>query len=191
MRLATVSVYVLIACYFVVERSLRKGQPALDLKPGEFDVGSSKVLLLSGTICLSMVVAAPLLNTHSIGYWGDLNINWLGLVAMVAGLGLRFWSAKTLGEFYTRTLRMVENQTIVRQPPYNVIRHPGYLGTLLMEIGAGLALANWIILLTAIVIGIPSRVYRICVEERMLETSFGQEYQTHSNSTWKLVPFVY
>lgn len=110
---------------------------------------------------------------------------------MLGGLMMRYWAAKTLGEFYTRTLQIVEGQEIVDQAPYNVIRHPGYLGTLSMEIGAGLAVTNWVVLLAAVLIGITSRTYRIGAEEKMLEARFGEEYKVYSNKTWKLVPFLY
>ena len=86
-----------------------------------------------------LFIAAPVLNAHQIGYWSYTTVGWLGLVLMLSGLALRYWAAKTLDQFYTRTLQIIEGQKIVSQAPYNVIRHPGYLGTLLMEIGAGLA----------------------------------------------------
>ncbi|NDJ20023.1 isoprenylcysteine carboxylmethyltransferase family protein, partial [Myxacorys almedinensis A] len=44
MTITTVSAYILIAFYFVMERSLRKGKQALNLKPGAADGGSSQVL---------------------------------------------------------------------------------------------------------------------------------------------------
>lgn len=110
---------------------------------------------------------------------------------MICGLAIRYWAAKTLGEFYTRTLQIIEGQKIINQAPYNVIRHPGYFGTLLMEIGAGLAVMNWVVLLVAVVIGITSRAYRIGVEEKMLEANFGEEYKVYADNTWKLVPFLY
>lgn len=142
MTITTVSAYLLIACYFVMERSLRKGQQALSLKPGEADAGSSQVLWISGMVSILLVIAAPILNTHQIGYWDNATVGSIGLTLMLGGLAMRYWAAKTLGEFYTRTLQVIEGQGIVNQAPYNVIRHPGYLGTLLMEIGAGLAVTN-------------------------------------------------
>ncbi|MBD2532536.1 hypothetical protein H6G97_24310 [Nostoc flagelliforme FACHB-838] len=62
---------------------------------------------------------------------------------MLGGLVLRYWAAKTFGKFYTKTLQTPEQQEIIQQALYNIIRHPGYLGTFLMEIGAGLTIANW------------------------------------------------
>ncbi len=191
MTITTVSAYFLIACFFVMERALRKGKQALNLKPGLADAGSSQVLWVSGVMSILLVIAAPILNADQIGYWNNASVAWLGLVLMLSGLVVRSWAAKTLGEFYTRTLQIIEGQRIVNHAPYNVIRHPGYLGTLLLEIGAGLAMTNWVVLLALVVIGIPSRAYRISVEEKMLTASFGEEYKIYSDKTWKLFPFLY
>jgi protein-S-isoprenylcysteine O-methyltransferase Ste14 len=191
MTITAVSAYLLIACYFLMERSLRKDKRALNLTPGAADAGSSQVLWISGAISLLLIIAAPALNTYRIGYWSHTSIGWLGLILMLGGLVMRYWAAKTLGNFYTRTLQIVEGQEIVNQAPYNVIRHPGYLGTFLMEIGAGLAVANWVVLLVAVVIGMTSRAYRIDIEEKMLEANFGKQYKAYSDKTWKLVPLLY
>ncbi|XGV94685.1 MAG: isoprenylcysteine carboxylmethyltransferase family protein [Leptolyngbya sp. BL-A-14] len=191
MTITTVSAYFLIACYFVMERSLRKGQQSLSLKPGEVDAGSSQVLWISGVVSILLIIAAPVLNTHQIGYWDNETVGLIGLTLMIGGLVMRYWAAKTLGEFYTRTLQVIKGQEIVNQAPYNVIRHPGYLGTLLMEIGAGLAVTNWAVLLALLAIGVTSRAYRIGVEEKMLEANFGEEYKVYSDRTWRLIPFVY
>lgn len=50
MAITTLLTYLLIIGYFVIERSLRKGEPALSLNTGEFDRGSSKAILIKGTI---------------------------------------------------------------------------------------------------------------------------------------------
>jgi protein-S-isoprenylcysteine O-methyltransferase Ste14 len=191
MTTTTVLAYVAIACYFIIERLLRKGKQALNLKPGVADAGSSQILWIAGAIELLLVIVAPLLNIYQIGYLNRQDIGWLGLILMLSGLIIRYWAAKTLGNYYTRTLQTIEGQKIVNNPPYNIIRHPGYLGTLLLEIGAGLAVKNLLVLLAALVFGIVSRVYRIEVEEKMLARSFGEPYKLYCSNTWKLVPFLY
>lgn len=110
---------------------------------------------------------------------------------MLGGIIIRYWAAKTLDKFYTRTLQIIEGQEIVTQAPYNLIRHPGYLGTFLLGFGAALAVTNWIVLLILVVIEFVSKASRINVEEKMLEAKFGEDYKTYSNRTWKLVPFIY
>jgi protein-S-isoprenylcysteine O-methyltransferase Ste14 len=191
MTITTILTYLLIVGYFAIERSLRKGQPALNLQPGLADAGSSQVLLIGGLINLMLAIAAPILNSYQLGNWQPVSIGWLGLLLMIAGLALRYWAATVLGESYTRTLQVIEGQEILDQSPYNIIRHPGYLGTLLLEIGAGLAVTNWIVCGIAIVIGLFSRIYRITVEETMLIENFGEKYQTYADRTWRLLPFLY
>lgn len=191
MTITTILVYFLIICYFVIERLLRQGEKALSLKAGEYDQGSSKVILTSGLISILLVLFAPILNTYQVGYWNNGYITWVGLIIMLGGLTLRFWVAKTLGQFYTRTLQTVEAQQVIDQAPYSVIRHPGYLGTFLMEIGAGLAIANWIVLAILVFTGILSRFYRIQIEEKMLGIIFEEQYKVYSEKTWRLIPFIY
>jgi protein-S-isoprenylcysteine O-methyltransferase Ste14 len=191
MTITTVLAYLLIVSYFVMERSLRKGQQALNLNPGLSDAGSSKLLWLSGIISILLVMAAPALNHYQIGDINFVTIGWLGLFLMLLGLAMRYWAAKILGKFYTRTLQIIEDQRIVDQAPYNIIRHPGYLGTFLMEMGAGLAIMNWILLLVIVMIGMMSRAYRISAEETMLEAHFAEAYKLYSERTWKLIPFLY
>jgi hypothetical protein len=61
-----------------------------------------------------------------------------GLVVEATGLALRAWSMRALGGSYSRTLRVVEDedqQTVVDAGPYRLIRHPGYLGSLLTWVG--------------------------------------------------------
>lgn len=187
----TILAYGLIASYFVIERSLRKGSAALDLKPKASDAGSSQVLWVSGTVGLLLAIAAPILNQYSIGHWQNTSAAWFGLMLMVAGLSLRYWAAKTLGEFYTRTLQTSARQTIVDTGPYKIVRHPGYLGTLLLNVGAGLALMNLIVFSIGLTIGTLSRFYRIQAEERMLAAAFSEQFEQYASKTWRLIPYIY
>lgn len=191
MTTTTFLAYLLIACYFVMERLLRKGEQALSLQTGESDRGSSRLMWTSGSFNLFVVLLAPVFNTYHIGYWSNTYVGWIGLLLMVSGLTLRYWAAKTLGEFYTRTLQIIERHQIVDRGLYRVIRHPGYLGTFLMEVGTGLAVTNWIVLPVITLIGVVSRAYRIRAEEEMLETAFGAQYKEYLAKTWRLVPFIY
>jgi len=191
MTITTILAYLLIVCYFVIERKLRKGEKARSLTVGPFDQGSSQIMWTSGLFSIMLVLVAPVLNAYQLGYWSSAYMSWFGLLIMLNGLILRYWAAKTLGEFYTRTLQIIEGQQIVDQAPYNILRHPGYLGIFLMEIGAGLAIANWVVLLIIVIIGVFSSVYRIQAEEEMLLTTFGEQYKVYSQKTWRLIPLIY
>lgn len=191
MTITTFLAYFIIICYFIIERLLRKGTNAISLEAGESDRGSSKIIWVSGLFNIVLVLFAPILNAYWVGYLNSTYVAWAGILLMLGGLGLRYWAAKILDRYYTRTLQIIEGQQIVVRSPYSIIRHPGYLGTFLMEIGASFAVNNWIVLLIITTAGVLSRTYRIHVEEQMLLATFEEQYKVYAEKTWRMIPFIY
>ena len=95
------------------------------------------------------------------------------------------------GQSYTRTLHIVEAQGLVQTGPYARIRHPGYLGSLLLWSGA--ATASGSVLAPILVLGVLLIAYciRIGAEDRMLETRFGALFGAYRQRSWRLLPFLY
>ena len=89
----------------------------------------------------------------------------LGFVLQAAGLSIRVWSMKSLAESYSRTLRVTNGQTVNESGPYRFVRHPGYLGSLL--IWAGFSLTSASVPVVGLVAGllIPAYRQRILAEE--------------------------
>ena len=110
---------------------------------------------------------------------------------MVVGIELRVWAARTLGSYYTRTLLTTKEQEVVATGPYARIRHPGYLGNILLWSGFGVLSANLAIALLFPVMFVAASVYRISVEERMLAGTLGKDYAEYRRRTYRLVPLVY
>ncbi len=73
----------------------------------------------------------------------------------------------------------------------NRAAHPSYTGLLLWSVG--LALFNPSLPGLAILFAttLPQMVYRIHVEERMMEERFGDAWGTYRRSTRMLLPFVW
>jgi protein-S-isoprenylcysteine O-methyltransferase Ste14 len=184
----TVLAFGLAVCFFAIEPLFRRGQAAKSLERTASDKGSSTMIVVLFWI---VVILPPLLNFLQIGQMKSSAIAWLGLLLMVFGLGLRFWSMRVLGEYYTRTLRVTEKQAIITQGPYRIIRHPGYLGTICVWIGFPLAVGNWVATLIAAILLLGVYGYRIRSEEAMLVERFGNEYQVYRKRSWRLIPFVY
>jgi len=190
--LTTILGYALISFFLASEGRTRKGQPAQSLERGGFDrkstafVGAAWLLTGSG-----LLLALPL-NYFRIGSmtFGSV-VGWSGLLIAAGGISIRLWANRTLGEHYTRTLRVATTQTILQKGPYRNIRHPGYLGSTLMWVGAGLATTNWIVVILAVVLMSAAYYYRIRVEEEMLMVTLGAEYLEYKARTWRLIPFVF
>jgi protein-S-isoprenylcysteine O-methyltransferase Ste14 len=191
--MTTILAYLVIVSFFILERRLRQGREAKSREATESDRRSTQRVGMAFGLSLVFVVAAPILNALHVGQiaWHSTLLGWGGLAVMITGLALRVWAARVLGRFYTRTLRTIEQQQIVQRGPYHMIRHPGYLGTLLMWIGAGLAVLNWITLAVIVLIMISAYIYRVQSEESMLAEAFGEEFAAYKAKTWRLIPFIY
>jgi protein-S-isoprenylcysteine O-methyltransferase Ste14 len=63
---------------------------------------------------------------------------------MFLGLLLRIWAARTLGEFYTRTLVVGTHQMLVEKGPYRWLRHPGYFGDIVLWFGVSTIICRYL-----------------------------------------------
>jgi protein-S-isoprenylcysteine O-methyltransferase Ste14 len=74
---------------------------------------------------------------------------------------------------------------------YRWVRHPSYTGGILMYLGTGIALTNWLSAIMMSVAGAVGYVYRVHVEERALEANLGGRYQEYMRRTKRFIPFVF
>jgi protein-S-isoprenylcysteine O-methyltransferase len=189
MVLTTLLGYFLLVVFFCLEGRLRRGAAAKSCEAGEFDRRTTLYIGYAYFISSAALLAAWLLISLRLGrmpYWAA----WLGVVFALAGPLMRTWANHVLGGFYTRTLQATKDQTIVRNGPYRLIRHPGYLGMILMWIGVSAASGNWIALLVVLCVIAAAYHYRIQNEEKML-LGMLPGYAEYSSTTWKLLPPIY
>jgi protein-S-isoprenylcysteine O-methyltransferase Ste14 len=178
--------YLILIAYIVITGIRRK----TTLEVGPVDQRSTRLLSLAIAINITLLILAIDLNYLQIGLMADV-IGWIGIAVMLCGIALRMWAFRTLGGFYTPTLRISESQRVVQDGPYKYVRHPGYLGVILLLVGAGLATVNWIIAALVTFIAAAAYRYRINAEERMLVAAFGEQYAAYMKHTWRLLPFVW
>jgi protein-S-isoprenylcysteine O-methyltransferase Ste14 len=190
--LSTIGAYVLIIVYFATDAGLRSGERAKSIAVEKTDQKSTQYLLYSFLVSIVLLLLAPLINYLRLGQLaGGWFPGWIGEVLMLFGIVLRIWATKVLGRFYTRILLTSADHRIVQSGPYRIVRHPGYSGSLLVWIGAGLATSNWIVfVIITLVCGI-SYYYRIQNEEAMLLDKFGKEYEEYTRRTTRVIPFIY
>ena len=154
----------------------------------EADRGTKRILvggmlagLVAGWLAAHYVPAAELFGSGWL---------WVGLGLLVAwsGFALRIVAIAVLGRFFRRDVSVEPGQTIVRRGPYRLIRHPAYAGNLLIALGLGLALANWLSIMVLIVQPLAGHLPRIRVEEAALEEALGGPYRAYEAVTNRLVP---
>jgi protein-S-isoprenylcysteine O-methyltransferase Ste14 len=178
-----------MVAFLVIQELLRRTPEAKTLQRGAFERGS---MLIIGV-------------TLGVGLWFPLIVNALGfalfpidiveglvaLAVMLIGLGLRVWAAVTLGGYYTRTLTTTKAHKVVTTGPYSLVRHPAYLGVILLWLGFGVLSSSLVVAFIFPVMFVAVYLYRISVEERMLVEVLGNAYVQYQRRTRKLIPFVY
>ena len=115
----------------------------------------------------------------------------IGTIIMLLGIALRIWAIITLGKSFRTTVETHQNQKVITNGPYKLIRHPSYTGLLLTGCGYGIALQNWLSLIFSVVLPLVALRYRIHIEERAMVKSLGTEYQTYQRNTKKLIPWIW
>jgi protein-S-isoprenylcysteine O-methyltransferase Ste14 len=110
---------------------------------------------------------------------------------MIVGLAVRWTAILTLGKAFSSNVAIQESQTIQRSGLYSIVRHPSYLGMLIIFFAIGVHARNWLAFAVVMVPTTVALLYRIHVEEIALREAFGAEYADYSKSTKRLIPGIY
>jgi protein-S-isoprenylcysteine O-methyltransferase Ste14 len=114
----------------------------------------------------------------------------IGLVMIISGIVVRLIAIITLGKNFSGRLRIREGHTLVKTGIYHWIRHPAYLGAILLFLGFPVMVSSILGLLTTMLL-VAYLLYRIKLEEKMLIDRFGDEYIEYMGQSKRLLPFVY
>lgn len=120
--------------------------------------------------------------------------SWLETVAVIllaAAIIFRLTAIIILGKAFSANVAIKDSQRICKAGPYRFLRHPSYLGLLLVFLAIGIHSRNWLNFAEVMVPTTIALVYRIAVEEKALRAAFGEEYITYSRATWRIIPGVY
>jgi protein-S-isoprenylcysteine O-methyltransferase Ste14 len=180
--------YVLLIFFFLIDFIIRKGKTAKSIEQTKDD--NLSTIFIGFTFFIVLVLSA-VLNFFNLGEFDNSALARIGVIIMITGILIRIHSMLTLSHYYTRTLITVEKQKIVKKGLYKIIRHPGYLGTILIWSSAGLAMENKIIFTVATILILIAYYYRINNEEKMLLQNFGDEYADYKKQSWRLIPLIW
>ena len=115
----------------------------------------------------------------------------VGIVVIVLGAALRWWSVATLGRFFTVTVGVADDHRLIDSGPYSLVRHPSYTGILIVFLGLGIGLDSWLSIVVSVVVPGLACAYRIAHEERELRAGLGESYDAYSRRTDRLLPGVW
>jgi protein-S-isoprenylcysteine O-methyltransferase Ste14 len=115
----------------------------------------------------------------------------VGMALFVIGFIIRIHSLLTLKQYFTYSVAKVENHKIIETGMYKFIRHPGYLGQLIIFFGISISISNWLSIPAMMIPVTLGYLYRISVEERFMLEQLGEDYLNYRARTKRLIPMVY
>ena len=186
----TLIVLFVLFLYVPIGRFYRIGEDAKTLNKTKYDKGSSNLAGFAYLSSLIVIFSGAVLTYLKVAYFDYGLASWVGVMMAITGFLIRLLASFALGRFYTRTIRITDHHEIVMTGIYKYIRHPGYLGVLLIFMGAALAISNWISLIYIGLVMPASLIYRIHVEETMMMDHFGETYRVYMKKTGRLMPHL-
>lgn len=118
-----------------------------------------------------------------------VGVSLAGNVMVALGLYINFLVFKE-NSFGGSTVQTFDSQRVISTGPYSLVRHPMYLGVLIMMIGVPFALGAWRGL-AILAILLPGLVWRILDEEKLLIKDLPGYAEYTKKVRYRLVPYVW
>ncbi|HEY8806347.1 MAG TPA: isoprenylcysteine carboxylmethyltransferase family protein [Candidatus Limnocylindria bacterium] len=119
----------------------------------------------------------------------------LAPAAQLAGFALALssalfaaWGMWTLGRSYGIRLDLFDGHTLKTDGAFALVRHPMYLGIVLFNIGAAIALESLALLVLTAIVVVPFTIARIAAEDGVLREAFGTRHVEYARRVPALMP---
>jgi protein-S-isoprenylcysteine O-methyltransferase Ste14 len=174
-----IGIYLAIKDPALLERRLKAG-PGAETRPLQ------KALI---TVAFAGSIALPVVCVLDYRFgWSHVppSVSVLGNVLVALGLmiDLRVFRENSYG---ASTIERMEDQKVISTGPYAWVRHPMYVGVIVMVIGAPLALGSYWGLLF-LLLNVPVLILRILDEEKMLQQELEGYSDYMKEVRYRLVP---
>jgi protein-S-isoprenylcysteine O-methyltransferase Ste14 len=179
-----VFVWAVVPEFTVIRKAQRSGAAK-----SAADAGSMRVILAGNQIAMFVGFGAPWVFSGA-AMPDPLAFFWIGTALLIAGSLLRRHCFRVLGKFFTGAVTVQSDHAVIDQGAYRWVRHPAYTGGIVMFIGIGIALGNWISVAVLTLIPTAAYWYRVRVEERALVETLGEPYRAYMQTRKRFVPFV-
>jgi protein-S-isoprenylcysteine O-methyltransferase len=153
------------------------------------DKGSLRLLYVLITIGYALSFAVGATRIGRMDRWDAFFA--VGVVLTAIGLVIRIQSIMTLKQYFTYSVGQVENHRLIETGLYKIIRHPGYLGQLMIFAGISTSLSNWLSILLMMIPTTIGYIYRMKVEEGFMMEQMGEDYLNYQKRTKRIIPIVY
>ncbi|MEW6508712.1 MAG: isoprenylcysteine carboxylmethyltransferase family protein [Bacteroidota bacterium] len=117
-------------------------------------------------------------------------IRIIGLICFALFSWLQIVAYRSLGDSYAPDIVVLKNHKLQTRGVYRFIRHPQYLGQLLSDLSAGIALMSFVVVPMVLLLELPLFIIRAYEEEKILTNYFKDEYKSYKKKSGFFLPFV-
>jgi len=171
--------------------------PFIIIKEEKEKIIELKLYSLVGFILYVLVGMTFIVILASIDYYYNFslfnyNLGYLiGFSLFIIGLILQGVAEATLGKYYLPSIGTVEGQKIIKNGIYKYIRHPGYLGEILIFFGLGFVTYSLLGILGAFIVALMVYAGEVIPEEKYMLEKFGKEYEEYMKETFRFIPYIF
>ena len=188
---AWVYTFVLLTPMFILMQYLLKNQPALIARRMQFreKENTQKTIIMLAYIPIILAFLLPGFDKRF--GWSNVPV-WLVILAdilMLLGYGITIWVFME-NQYASRIVEVEEEQQVISTGPYAIVRHPMYVGALIMYIFSPLALGSYWSMIPALFI-IPVLAYRAYDEEKVLIRGLPGYEEYKQKTRYRLIPGIW
>ena len=123
--------------------------------------------------------------------WSDMPA-WVSIAAAVVMFlsYLLVFRTMQVNSYLSRIIEVAQNQKVIDTDVYGIVRHPMYVGMVVLYVVSPIVLGSWWAVIPALVI-IPVIVARILDEEKALESELTGYKEYKQKVRYRLIPFVW
>ncbi len=149
------------------------------------------VLSLYGVVMMIMWIVAGLDLRYSwssgIGLWAQIGAT----LVVIAGHALVVWATGT-NAFFSQVVRIQTERghAVVSSGPYRYVRHPAYVGAVLLVLGAPIMLASWWALIPGVICAV-LMIVRTSLEDNTLRAELPGYVEYTQHTRYRLLPGIW
>jgi protein-S-isoprenylcysteine O-methyltransferase Ste14 len=149
------------------------------------------VMALYSVSGLAMLVVAGLDERNHWSPEGSMGVQVLATVFFALGYGLFCWAMVT-NAYFSAAIRIQADRghSVVSRGPYRYVRHPGYLGVIVIALAAPIMLGSWWALVPGCTL-IVSVVARTLLEDRTLQDELDGYREYAGQVRYRIFPGVF
>jgi protein-S-isoprenylcysteine O-methyltransferase Ste14 len=142
-------------------------------------------------VSILFVSTSPIADKHGfMAISSGVTIRIFGLVLILFGYFMMSWAVFVLGKQFSVNVTIQKDHELILKPPYNLVRHPRYLGIIVFLTGISFVY-NSLMSIVLVLLTVMVLIWRITDEEKIMEDEFQDKWRNYVKHTKRLLPYIY